>query len=361
MAPSFLDRGFHVVQFYECDQFLHRAIAEQLAEPLLLREPIVMIARQDTFAGVADRVAVGHDLSPAEVASRMLFVDVDLALRELMDGDMPSRVRFEQIFASIIAQVREENEHGTIWIYGEMVDLLCKSGNYAAALELEELGNALRGRDRLAILCGYALDGFDEDVSADRFREVCRVHTHVNPAEGFTEAPDDRARFEQIALLQQRSRALDRLLARNAPAPALAPASPTAGSSTVYIVDDDASVRQSLARLLGTVDLRVQAFASAEAFIAEVDRTAIGCLILDVQLLGMTGPELQAWMASANWPMPVIAMSASDDAQIEAKALRLGACAFLRKPFEASALFGAIARALSDGVKPGPDGGQTTL
>jgi FixJ family two-component response regulator len=115
----------------------------------------------------------------------------------------------------------------------------------------------------------------------------------------------------------------------------------------IYVIDDDASMRRSLARLLSAVDLQVQTFASAEEFLAAVAPDSGGCLIADAQLVGMSGSELQSRMASANWRMPVIAMSGSHDRQIESEAVRLGASAFLSKPFDAQALLDAIARALT--------------
>src|SRR4030095_8812267 len=104
--------------------------------------------------------------------------------------------------------------------------------------------------------------------------------------------------------------------------------------------------RRSLERLLASAALHVQTFASAEAFLANVDPNASGCVIVDVQLTGMSGSDLQARIAEARWPMSVIAMSASPDSQIELKALRLGATAFLRKPFRARVLLDAIAKTI---------------
>ena len=135
-------------------------------------------------------------------------------------------------------------------MYGEMVDVLCQAGNHAAAIRLEELWNATAARAAVSVICGYAIERFDTDANATHLRAVCRLHSHVSPAESISDAPDDRTRFEQIALLQQRSRTLDRMLARESPQGMAAGA--TVANSTVYIVDDDPSVRQSLSRLLST-------------------------------------------------------------------------------------------------------------
>ncbi len=336
--------GTHVVQFYEGERFLHRAVASFFSPAIQRGEPAVMIARRRTFEAVAAQCA--RDGGASADASRIVFVDVDEALRGFMAGLTPDPSRFEQTFANLVNTLGRRAEAGTTWIYGEMVDVLCRAGNHAAAVGLEELWNRALAGSRFSVLCGYGLQNFDEDLHANQFRAVCRQHSHVIPAEGYIDAPDGRSRLEQVAFLQQRARALAGALAHE---PFLA-VDPGAGTSTVYLVDDDESVRRSMVRLLVSMNLTVQAFESAEAFLAGVDRTAIGCLIVDVQLVGMSGSELQDRMVRAEWTMPVIAMSGAHNAQTEAETLRLGASAFLRKPFTTRALVSALERALGRSI-----------
>ena len=80
------------------------------------------------------------------------------------------------------------------------------------------------------------------------------------------------------------------------------------------------------------------------SFLADVDRASNGCLLLDIQLAGMSGIDLLTLMTAENWRMPVVAMSGLHDERREADALREGARAFLRKPFDADQLFTAIQR-----------------
>jgi CheY-like chemotaxis protein len=335
--------GSHVVQFYENDRFLHGAIAAFFDAPLRNDEPMIMVARPQTFEAVAGRLASASGRPASEVSSRITFVDVEAALRDVMDGDTPDPVRFEQSLSALVADAQKAGQ-GTVRIYGEMVDVLCRAGNHLAAIGLEELWNALfSGRD-ISVLCAYALSDFDDDVRANHFRAVCRQHSDVIPAEGFTDAPDDRTRLEWVASLQQRARALAGALAEQASHPVEAGA---IRISTVYVVDDDDSVRRSLARLLTSFDLEAYTFPSAEAFLAEVDPAADGCLILDLQLVGMSGSDLQNRMNARDWRMPVIAMSGSLDFQTETEMLRLGASAVLRKPFDAQSLINALAQVRS--------------
>ena len=333
--------GTHAVQFYQGERFLHRAIVAFLAPAIRRGDALAMIARRRTFESVADHLSSARDTSLNAAADRLIFADADTTLPTFMDGLTPDPERFSRSFSELTTQARRRCPDGTIWIYGEMVDLLCQAGNHAGALRVEELWNAVSAGQPMSVMCGYAIQDFDHDVHATTFRAICRQHTHVFPTETFIEAPDDRARLEQVALLEQRARAL-------AHQPPFVPdANVDVTASTIYIIDDDESMRRSLARLLSAVGFPVRTFSSAEQFLAEVDPDSTGCLIADVQLVGMSGSELQSRMAGAKWRMPIIAMSGSHDAQIESTIVRQGASAFLSKPFDAQALLDAIARALT--------------
>jgi CheY-like chemotaxis protein len=343
LTASGIGPGGHAVLFFEDEQFVPRAVTSFFAEPLRTGEPMVMISRRRVFDAVTAELDSRRGPAGAPSASRIVFVDVETALGSVMTDDGLSPARFEQGFGAVIAEAREQGP-GTIWVYGELVDLLCKMGHHAMAVRVEELWNLLFGGSGYAVMCSYALQDFDTDLLANHFRAICRQHTHVIPTEGFTGAADERARFEQVACLQQRVRALAGALAHEAPAvpDSIHPAT----ASTIYVIDDDTSVRRSIGRLLSSVDLRAETFGSAEEFLSGVAPASPGCLIMDVQLVGMSGSDLQRSMTKSGCSMPIIAMSGSHDAQLEAEVLRLGAHTFLRKPFEAQALLDAIASAL---------------
>lgn len=115
---------------------------------------------------------------------------------------------------------------------------------------------------------------------------------------------------------------------------------------TVFVVDDDPAVRRALERLLRGAGWAVRTFASAEEFLQQDLRVTRGCLVADVHLGRMSGLELHSTLGSRALPMPVILTSGVDDLNMEVEAFRLGAIAFFRKPFEASALLDSVRRSL---------------
>ena len=115
----------------------------------------------------------------------------------------------------------------------------------------------------------------------------------------------------------------------------------------VSVVDDDESVRESLPDFLRSFGHEVRPFASADEFLhcAEaLDRT--GCLILDVAMPGMSGPELQRELARRNCNIPIVFVTAFSDGAVSRRVLTRGAVACLSKPFSASALLDAVTEAL---------------
>ena len=114
----------------------------------------------------------------------------------------------------------------------------------------------------------------------------------------------------------------------------------------VAVVDDDISVRESLPDLLQQVGFAVRAFASAEAFLTADVAEATDCLVLDVGLPGMTGPELQQELVRRGKHVPIVFITAKGDRALQPRHLAAGAVACLFKPFNDTALIEAVEVAL---------------
>ena len=115
---------------------------------------------------------------------------------------------------------------------------------------------------------------------------------------------------------------------------------------TVFIVDDDESVRRALKRLIKVAGFKAKTFGSAREFLDSGHYQSTGVLVLDVRMPGMSGLELQKHLTDSGSDMPIIFITAHEDIQARHMALEAGALAFLKKPFEDQALFDVIQRAL---------------
>ncbi len=114
----------------------------------------------------------------------------------------------------------------------------------------------------------------------------------------------------------------------------------------ISVVDDDESLRRSLSNLLRSVGFGVETFASAEEFLRSAQRENTGCLVLDLQMTGMSGLDLQRHLAVRDSPIRVVILTAHGDEETRRRSLQAGAVAFLDKPFHSDALLDAVRAAL---------------
>jgi FixJ family two-component response regulator len=115
----------------------------------------------------------------------------------------------------------------------------------------------------------------------------------------------------------------------------------------VYIVDDEETVRRSVARLVRSVGLRAETFSSVQAFLAQNRRAYPACLVLDVRLPGESGLDLQAALGPAQRSLPIIFITGRGTVPISVRAMKGGALDFLQKPFDGQELLDCIHRALA--------------
>jgi FixJ family two-component response regulator len=114
---------------------------------------------------------------------------------------------------------------------------------------------------------------------------------------------------------------------------------------TIAIIEDDASTRAALARLLSAMGYDSELYDSPEAFLSNIDRSTASCLIVDVNLGNMSGLDLVRHPAVIALKRPIILNSGGDDAEIRRVAIATGCVAFLRKPYTATELLDALVRA----------------
>ena len=116
--------------------------------------------------------------------------------------------------------------------------------------------------------------------------------------------------------------------------------------TVVFVIDDDPSVRKSLSRLLRSVGHSVETFSSAEEFLGREHADGSGCIILDVQMPGLSGMDLQVELGKAETSMPIVFITGHGDIPMSVEAMRKGAVHFLTKPFDDKDLLAAVREAI---------------
>jgi FixJ family two-component response regulator len=121
---------------------------------------------------------------------------------------------------------------------------------------------------------------------------------------------------------------------------------------TVFLVDDDASVREAISSLIRSVGLPVEVFSSAQEFLRQkAAPSGPACLVLDMRLPGLSGMDLQRELTAANNHLPIIFITGHGDIPMSVRAMKAGAVEFLTKPFRDQDLLDAIAQALEQDAK----------
>jgi len=133
----------------------------------------------------------------------------------------------------------------------------------------------------------------------------------------------------------------------------------TPKKGTVYVVDDDEAVRDSLQWLLEGKDYRVRCFDSAESFLTRYDPREIACLIVDIRMGGMTGLELQDRLLERKSPLPIVFITGHGDVPMAVNTMKKGALDFIQKPFNEEELLELVERMLDHAREAFADHQQT--
>jgi RNA polymerase sigma factor (sigma-70 family) len=135
----------------------------------------------------------------------------------------------------------------------------------------------------------------------------------------------------------------------------------TEAAPIVFVVDDDASVRRAIKRLVGSIGLQVEVFGSAHEFLSSKRPEAPSCLVLDIRLPGISGLDFQRRLADANIRIPIIFITAHGDIPMTVRAMKAGAVEFLTKPFRDQDLLDAIHVALERDRTKRQEESETTI
>lgn len=130
-----------------------------------------------------------------------------------------------------------------------------------------------------------------------------------------------------------------------------APLTEKASAATVFIVDDDPAIRDSLTLMISQENLTVRSYASAEDFLEAAEPNCLGCIIIDIRMQGMDGMQLQEALSQRNTLLPIIFLTGHGNIPMSVKAIKAGALDFLTKPITREKLMAAIRTAVLESEK----------
>lgn len=177
--------GDHVAQTYQDPASLRRAVGSWIA-PALRRRGGALLVCTPTHADLvrAELRDVALDPEAAEREGRLVVKDAEDLLSRFMVDDMPQGAAFKRIARELVRSIAAASAPGPIRAWGEMVDVLAKSGRPEAANRLEALWNEIIAEADLQLLCSYELDVLDPAAHARVLLDVCHSHTDLVPEEG---------------------------------------------------------------------------------------------------------------------------------------------------------------------------------
>jgi PAS domain S-box-containing protein len=200
-----------VVQFYQDDKFLIDSVSGFVGSALAAGDAAVLIAtgahREALEQVLRQR---GLEVGPAARQGRFVALDATETLSKLLVDGFPDEERFRTVVGGLLAQAASSvaGEGRRVAVFGEMVNILWASGNYDAAVRLEQLWNRLAEEHSFSLLCAYPIAGFNSAKHTDAFLKICAEHSAVLPSESFPAKSREDDQLRSISLLQQQAAAL---------------------------------------------------------------------------------------------------------------------------------------------------------
>jgi hypothetical protein len=168
---------FHGVYFYPDAPSLSRTVASFIGEGLVADQPAVLIATASHSVAIREQLtAMGVDAEGRIEQGELLMLDADEVLNCFMVGELPDAGRFEDTMNPIIDRAVGSRKR-VVRAYGEMVDVLWRNDQEAAAASLEILWDQLIARRKCSLLCGYSLEAVGK---GDGYHRICDQHSHVH-------------------------------------------------------------------------------------------------------------------------------------------------------------------------------------
>ena len=176
----------HVVQLYQDEDFLSRAVCRFAGGALANGEGIILVPTLTHWNAIRPRLeAEGVDVKAARERGQLTVVDADECLPRFMRNSMPDSSIFLGLAADVVGQARAGVRYEKVRWWGEMVNLLWERGDVAASMALEDLFDQVAHEQDIAIFCSFLMDNFNGDVHARMLPRLGENHSHLIPVEDY--------------------------------------------------------------------------------------------------------------------------------------------------------------------------------
>jgi DcmR-like sensory protein len=189
----------HVVQLYGTDdQLLTLNVGRYLSEGLKRGDGLIVIAGAEHRGSFVRFLKGEPHYSRAVLEGRLVFLDAEVTLSRFLVDGAPDPALFNNVVGEALRGVQARSGHTGIRAYGEMVGLLWKREQHAAAIRLEELWNELLRTNEVSLFCAYPIDIFSPEFQVAKLDALLCAHTHLLPADGALEQALNRAMDEVL-------------------------------------------------------------------------------------------------------------------------------------------------------------------
>jgi DcmR-like sensory protein len=177
----------HIVQLYQDQQFLNRAVCRFAAGAIANGEGIILVPTAAHWEAFRPRLeAEGVDVKAAQNRGQLSIVDADELLPRFMKDAMPDAPVFLGLAADVISTARDGERYPKVRWWGEMVNVLWEQGNVAASMGLEDQFHHLAQQHEIAIFCSFVMDNFNGEVQARMLPRLGQNHSHLIPVEDYS-------------------------------------------------------------------------------------------------------------------------------------------------------------------------------
>jgi len=176
----------HIVQLYQDQQFLNRAVCRFAASALANGEGVILVPTAVHWEAFRPRLeAQGVDIEAAQDSGQLTVVDAEELLPQFMRDAMPDAPVFLGLASDVIAKARDNGKYPRVRWWGEMVNVLWERGDVAASMALEDQFDQLAHAHEIAIFCSFVMDNFNGEVHSRMLPRLGQNHSHLIPVEDY--------------------------------------------------------------------------------------------------------------------------------------------------------------------------------